>query len=297
MKNIIKNILSIMKILKFLVILFILKIPVLSAQQPIHEFSIYGGGGLSTLRYSLSLGDRSGGGLGTDFGMGYTVFVEKDWLTKAEKIYNEKWGFHTGIEFASYNAKARINDAKITTKDLVDSDGDAFDLYTELSGYSENQKVILMNIPVMAVFQIQKFYVMGGFKLGIPPVHKYRSKNIVFVNEANYDQWYNWAKTQTFAGYGTFSDKSSKGNFKLGMSVIFAFEAGMNWRIGEKFSIYTGAYFDYGLNNIAKDKSLPFIQYNFRNPENFSTNSVLSSYTDKIKVMAAGIKVRFAMEK
>jgi len=295
MKNVNLSILSILRILKILVFLAILSIQVLSAQQPVHEFSIYGSGGLSTLLYRLSLGDRSGG-MGSNFGMGYTYLVAKDWLTDAEKLYNEKWGFHTGIELATYNAKAKINDAKITTKGLIDSDGDVFDLYTDLSGYSENQKVVLLNIPVMAVFQIQKFYAMGGFKLGIPPIHKFKSKNIMLTNEANYDQWYNWAKTQTFAGYGAFNDINSKGNFKLRMSVIFALETGMNWRVGEKFSVYTGAYFDYGLNNLAKDTHLPFIHYNVQYPENFSTNSVLSSYTEKIKVIAAGIKLRFAMD-
>jgi hypothetical protein len=273
-----------------------MKIPVVFAQQPVHELSLYGSGGLSTLRYKLSLGDRSGS-MGTVFGMGYTYSMAKDWLTDAEKLYNERWGIHTGIEFASYNAKAKIKDAELITNNLIDSDGDAFDLYTELSGYSENQRAIMLNIPVMAVFQISKFYAMGGFKFGIPPVRKFKSNNLLFNNEANYDQWYNWAKTQTFAGYGAFSDKNSQGNFKLGMSVIFALEAGMNWRINENFSVYAGAYFDYGLNNLAKDRNLSFIRYNFNNPENFSTNSVLSSYTDKIKIMAAGIKVRIAMDR
>ena len=295
MKNIIISILENMKILKIMVILSILKITVVLA-QPVHEFSIYGSGGLSTLRYKLSLGNRSGG-IGSDFGVGYTFFMNKEKETDSDDVINEKWGIHTGIGFGSYNAKTKISDAKITTKNLIDSDGDAFDLYTEFTGYNETQKVMLLNIPVMAVYQIQKFYAMGGFKFGFPPIHKYKSKKTTFNNEANYDQWDNWAKTQTFAGYGTFNDKNSNGNFKLGMSVMFALEAGMNWRIGEKFSIYSGAYFDYGLNNIAKGSRLQFVNYNIRNPEIFTTNSVLSSYTEKIKIMAVGIKLRVAMEK
>jgi hypothetical protein len=83
------------------------------------------------------------------------------------------------------------------------------------------------------------------------------------------------------------------------MSVALSLEGGMKWRIGRKQFIYTGIYFDCGLNNINKNKNAPkpFIIYDNSDPESFTSNSVLSSLPDKANVMAFGIKLRYAIRK
>ena len=148
------------------------------AAQGIHEYSVYASGGFSALRYQLSLGERSGGG-GGDFGLGYTYFRTKERVTGTGKIFQEYWGIHTGLGFGLYNAKASVDNQETIQKGLRDNDGpgDLFDLYTTLSGYKETQRTVFLNIPVMAQFHLDQYYVMGGFKFGIPLSGKYTSKN------------------------------------------------------------------------------------------------------------------------
>ena len=274
-----------------------------SAQSE-HEFSVYGGGGLSTMRYQLSLGNSSSG-LGGDFGVGYTYFHLRERAVATGKVFREHWGIHTGIGLGLYNAKAKLNDVKTVTSDLYDSDGDRFNLHSSLADYGETQTAMFLNIPVMAQFQIEQFYVMCGIKTGIPLKGKYKSKDATLKNEAYYPKWDDWAKTQTFAGYGSFKGRNSEGVFDLGVNVMFALEAGINWVLSDNISLYSGAYFDYGLNNVAKDSQLKFINYSDKNPESFTANSVLSSYsdnsksttfTDKVNTMALGIKVKLAFK-
>jgi len=99
-------------------------------------------------------------------------------------------------------------------------------------------------------------------------------------------------KEPTFAGYGDFDNISSDGKTKYKISAALALEAGMKWNIGSLLAVYTGAYFDYGLTNIAKET--PFVNYNNVEPADFTINSAIAS-ADKINVMAVGVKVRLAL--
>ena len=276
--------------------------------QMIHEFSVYGGGGLSALRYDLSSGDRSGR-MGGDFGVGYT-FINGNWqAAETGRVENARWGLHTGIGFGLYNAKANLNNVTATSSNLTDEEGDRFRLNTTLKGYSEIQNAFYLNIPVMGVYQTeigsQTLYGMGGIKFGIPIGSKFKANNTTLENEADYYEFENKLTGPQFAGYGNFN-KSFDGDVGLGFCLIFALEGGAKWRISENLSIYTGLYFDYGLNNASKESYKDFINYSKDKPADFTTNSVLTSYskkseakifTEKIHLIAVGIKVRVAIEK
>jgi len=275
----------------------------LSAQLSIHEFSVYGGGGLSTLRYQLSQGDVSTG-LGGNVGVGYTYLQIINRAVETGKVaFHQTWGIHIGIGAGIYNANANLNRVKTVTAKLTDSETHRFDLHTALSGYEETQTAMFLNIPVMGQFNIDQFYIMCGIKAGIPLSGTYKSKGATLTNEAYYPEWDNWMKTQKFVGYGAFSGKEYEGDIDFGVSVALALETGMNWGISKNVLLYSGVYLDYGLNNIANSDYLPFINYDAKNPANFTTNSVLSSYvndsrsttfTDKVSTMAIGIKLRLA---
>jgi len=253
--------------------------------QSIHEFSIYAGGGLSTLNYSLQEGNRSNG-LGGDFGVGYAYF------------FSEHWGVNTGLGLALYNAKATFNNGTtIITPTLQDNEGDIFDMHTTLNGYEEKQNTTFLNIPVMLQYQTgntNKFYAQGGVKVSIPLSGSYETNSNSITNKGYYPEYDNWATTQKFMGFGIFLDKKSENDLDLKVLFMLSAEAGMKWAIGEKLSLYTGLYFDYGLNDIvAHDK--PFVNYSVADPENFSTNSSLESLTDKVSNMAIGVKVKLAV--
>jgi len=282
----------------------------LSAQEIKHEFSVHVGGGLSSLSYKLSEGDRSGG-FGGDFGVGYTFLQVKERAVETGSVSYLNWGIHSGIGLGLYNAKANLDNTKTVIKDLDDGDDhfSAFDLRTTLSGYNETQKTMFLNIPVMGLFQLDKFYAMGGVKIGIPLNGKYSVKNPTLTNKAWYPELQNEIDAPRFRGLGKFDDKSFDGTLDLGVAVMLSLEAGYKWSIADNISLYTGAYFDYGLNNVDKSNKKTFVNYTIEknNTADFTTNSVLASYsdsknksttfTDKVNVMAVGIKVRVAMAK
>ena len=281
----------------------------LSAQETTHEFSVHAGGGLSSLSYKLSEGSRSGG-FGGDFGVGYTFLQVKERAVETGRVSYLNWGIHSGIGLGLYNAKTNLDNTKTVIKDLDDGDDyfSAFDLRTTLSDYNETQKTMFLNIPVMGLFQLDQFYAMGGVKVGIPLNGKYSVNNPTITNKAWYPGLQNEIDAPRFRGLGKFDDKNFNGTLDLGIAVMLSLEAGMKWNIADNISLYTGAYFDYGLNNVDKSSKKPFVNYTMErnNTADFTTNSVLASYsdssnkttfTDKVNVMAVGIKVRVALAK
>ena len=273
-----------MKNIRILNILFIVSVmqttTVLAEMLP--EYSIYGGGGLSTLNYKLSQGKRSGG-FGGDLGVGFTYFIDF------------KWGIHSGLGIGLYGAEAKLN-GNAVTPNLIDEEGKRFDMHTTLVRYSETQKVMYLNIPVMAQFRLNPrdgFYAMGGFKVGIPINGKYSSKSAQFINKGYYPDLDNYATVQKFAGYGVFESKNFDDNIKMDVAIMLALEMGWKWQINNQFSLYSGSYCDFGLNNVVKD-NLPLINYSSVDPSGFTTNSALSTFTKKTGIMAVGVKLRLA---
>ena len=305
-----------LKIVQYMRIMFVMlmfvfmQVTVVFAQS--HEFSVYGGGGLSALHYKLSTGDASGG-FGGDFGLGYTFSPSKSQIIETGTLSRRKWGIFAGIGLGLYNAQAKLNNVQTVTSGLSDGElhYDRFDLRTTFTGYNEKQNAMLLNIPVMWHFQMAQFYVMAGVKAGIPLNGKYQSKDATLTNKAYYPDLGNEIDAPEFRGYGTFRGKNSDGVIDLGLSVALSLEAGINRRIGGNIHLYAGVYVDYGLNNVVKSSHQPFVNYTGDNPANFTTNSVLSSYsdynnynnkasitfTDKANIMAVGIKVRLAYVK
>jgi hypothetical protein len=269
---------------KIIILLFVVMSGLLVSAQITHEISVQGGGGLSTLNYKLKSGKHQLGG-GGEFGVGYACFFTKT------------VGIRIGFDLAFYNSKAQpTSGVIIVTPGLIDSEGDRFDMHTTLSHYSESQKAMFLNIPVMAQFQTKKFYVMGGVKIGVPLNCKFSISDATLINKGYYPELTNELTMPAFAGYGTFTDINTEGKFPLQVSAALALETGIKWEIGKHFALYAGIYFDYGLNNIVKQEG-PFMNYSSSEPANFTTNSALPFITDKVNVMAFGVKMRFAFVK
>ncbi|MCL2289285.1 MAG: outer membrane beta-barrel protein [Bacteroidetes bacterium] len=267
---------------KIIILLCIAVSSLCASAQTSHQFSINGGGGLSTFDYKLHEAEgKLSYGFGGDFGVGYTL------------LFIDMVGIHVGAGLGIYNAKAKLVDGvTIITPGLTDSKGNRFDLHSKLSNYTETQNAMVLNIPIMAQFQILKFYALGGIKIGIPLNVKYYASDVTITNTGYYPNYDNRITSQEFADFGTFTNRYSEGKLKLGVSTMLSLEAGL--RFGKRTSFSIGAYFDYGLNNILKDNNQPFISYTNSNPAEFTTNSVLPSLTEKINFMAAGLKVRLA---
>ena len=288
---------------KIIIILIAAMSSMYVSAQVAHEFSVYGSGGFSTLSYQLSHGDKLGGG-GGDVGLGYTLFISNELVSETGKILHKHWGVYSGLGLGLYNAKAELKNVKTVTGKLNDGEPtySEFDMRTTLDRYKETQKTLFLNIPVMAVFQYEQLYFMGGFKFGVPIGGKFESKGTELTNIAYYPDLEVELNKQTFRGLGKLQN-SSDGKLKQKVTVMLALETGWNFRINSNFFLYTGVYLDCGLNNIFKSNKEQFITYDSKSAKDFSTNSVLYSYqdgkelsafTEKVRVMAVGVKLRLA---
>jgi len=266
--------------------------------QAEHEISAFAGGGLSSLLYSPTKGS-SNAGAGGEFGVGYTFFLDNVQAAETGTVVRSRWGIYSGLGLGLYGAGAKVNKETTVRENIPDSDnGDLFDLHTTLNDYKETQRAMFLNIPVMALYDLDPWYFMAGFKFGIPLTGKFKPKSASFTNEAEYKQYENWLYDQEFAGLGTFRQKSPDGTVDLGFTAMLSLEAGYKYRINYQFDLYVGAYFDYGLNNTLKSSQMPFVNYNYtvENPSGgFTTNSAMSSFAEKTNIMAVGVKVRLAM--
>ena len=278
-------------------------------QEAVHEYSAHIGGGLGSLRYDLPIGSRSGG-VGFDFGVGYTLFLRNSAAVETGTIRHTQLGIHTGLGIALYGAKTALNGETIVTENLTDRDYDPnasfevnqaalFHLHSKVRDFEETQRLTLLTIPIMAQYEIDRYYFMGGFRFGVPIGGKYYSNNGATIDNAAdyYHLGGDFAKEPQFVGLGDgFALEKTNDVLKFDVSVILSLEAGVKWRINENISVYTGAYFDYGLNNAAKNFAHePFVKYepkNDYNVEKFTANSILSTYQKRVNVMAVGVKVR-----
>ena len=261
-----------------------------SAQK--HEFSFDIGGGMSTIRFQgmldyanrnkwLSIDYSNGSGIG-DFGLGYTY------------LFNKNIGIHTGVGFGYYTGKATLDGIygiyaldMLTWKEIW---------YMEIlyQKYTEKIETLFINIPIMVQFQKQRirgiYYVMSGVKIGVPFWNDYSSTpNSLIIYSSLYPD------NNNSVTLNEVKDKNFDGIIDFGLSYMFALDAGMKWKINDMFSLYTGVYFDLGLNNIIKNKYLPFYDYDVKeNPSNLNINGfMLSLFTEKdVNTLALGVKLR-----
>jgi len=266
----------------------------LTAQDTTHEYSIFGGSGLSSLRPNSAKG-----GSGCEFGIGYTYFIPKNRISVTGTVRNHQWGVHTGVGLGFYGTEITVteNDTHIVTEQLRDSEGDRFEMRTTLSNYVESQRALMLNIPVMGRYDYDRYFVMLGLKFGVPLTGKYSSVCETLTNEAWYPDYHFTLDTQTFAGFGDFEDYTSKGSHDFRVSVALALESGLKWHIGNNLLIYAGIYFDIGLKKIAGKDDFHFISYERGTPASFSTRSINSVFDEKSRILAAGVKLRLAFGK
>lgn len=289
MKKIINIILSVM-------ILTTLPFIQLTAQErETNEVSAWGGFGVSTLKYSLNVGDYKYE-LGGLFGIGYTYF------------FNDDFGIGTGLELSLYNSKATIG--SVSDSYMTNDGVDDFELRYTVNDDEEKQNLMMLTIPIMLQFQYplfddyHLFYASIGGKIGFPIRSKYKTPaGATYITSAYYPEYDLFMEGPENHGLGTFTGGEWDESPDLDIAYMLSAEAGIKWEIAESFSLYTGVYCDYGLNDIASgDRDSRFLVYNRYNPTNYRTNSVLNSqytengktksFTDKVTPMALGIKFR-----
>jgi outer membrane protein OmpA-like peptidoglycan-associated protein len=283
-----------------------------------HEFSIWMAGGISALNYKPNIGERAlhAGG---SFGLGYTFF------------FHHKWGVHTGAEIALYNTTYSLPFLKDSDMGRIGFDNltpgwtgedEIIDYHVEISSFTEKQRQYSINIPLMLQFNTpfsksknrHQFFAMAGAKFGIPIQSTYNTSGTIYT-------WYHDHKTnQEFRpnpmDYGLpsleslgcffnrpYSEKKQNNDFKL--SGLASAELGVRWKLNQRLWLYTGAYIDYGFNNI--QKTIDNRMFDFDPMKvTMKSNSILTSrynqnggesqqFAKTVMPIAFGVKVRLGI--
>jgi outer membrane protein OmpA-like peptidoglycan-associated protein len=290
-----------MKTTKIFTIIAALMLTAAATAQTQHEVSVYAGGGLGTLQDKFIEG-KGKQNFGGNAGFGYTYF------------FNKHWGLGTGIGASFFSGKYNI--PSLPEQYNIPNGfglGEDFDFRYVAEGYSERQRTIFLDIPLMAHFQIGKFYAALGGKIGIPVNTTFKNSldRLRTAAQTSYtgqtgeviELEYNMPEI----GLGYFDNISNNGKLRFKPAFFASAEVGTKLKLSEKLSLYIGAYIDYGLNNIKKEGAeQPFIDYNnttFNNaPAVFHPNSILSStaqqtgkpMVERVAPLAAGIRLTLA---
>ncbi len=268
----------------------------LFSQDSKHELSVSLSGGKMSLNYDPDMGTNKGK-LGESIGLGYTYHL------------TNQLGLVSGLEMSIYKSEFKADGFSNTLYNIADpSDGELFDFHSSVANYREDQTATYLNIPLQlqyeqATFGANRFYVLGGMKIGIPISAKYETDENSFVNKGFFHETGIWGgDNQEFMGFGSFNDKKSDGDLKLKTSLALSAEAGMKWMVESKIFLYTGFFIDYGLNNITSVEDNFISLKETSTGLDFSTNSALNStysqdkdnqqLISKATLLAIGIKVK-----
>lgn len=270
------------------------------AQESKQEVSFSVGGGISSLSYDANIGEQKSK-TGGNFAIGYTYF------------FIPNLGISSGAEFSLYKSELKADKFNNVIQDIVDpSDSELYDRHTLMRDYKESQDAMYINIPLMLQYQmgdINKFYISAGAKLGIPVKGKYKSSALEMTNKGFFHNTANWGETQEFMGFGTIADYSNNENIDFKVACLLSVEAGMKWRLNSKLYLYTGAYVDYGVNDIVKGGhsqsfikvedgvDAPTISNNsvLNSSIGYSSNTLTQTMTEKVRPISIGVKVRLAI--
>ena len=220
----------------------------------VHEFSIYGGGGISTLLHNKNEGDEKFG-TGGHFGLGYAYF------------FSENWGIMSGAEVAFYNINLKV---KTRMKDSIGIDPEymhTFEFRSLQNNVNENTSATVLQIPLMLQFSTglkHQFYAAAGGKIGVPLSATQKSFIGSMTNSRYYPQENaEYAGTHEFLGLGTFKNTKTKGDISSKTALLVSAETGMKWKLSESLRLklklseslrfYTGVYFDYGLTDLSEE--------------------------------------------
>lgn len=256
-----------------------------------HEFSVYGGAGLNTLKQSVESPFDSKNGAGALFGVDYTYSLSKT------------WGILVGAEMSFLEGEIQGDNLsdKYMTKDI---DNNPFEYrISKAMGLEDEYNATFLNIPVKIRYQTSgniKFYGAAGVKVGIPVKSESKMKMSSITVSGYYPEDNQEYTDETFMGFGTFKDLSNKKTSKLKTSFMLSLEVGAKYAITNKNNLYAGVYFDYGLNDISKNEE-KLIEYNANSPQDIIINSTSNStysrnneyekITSKIIPMAIGLKI------
>lgn len=254
-------------------------------QDKKHEFSISLGGPFSFIK---STGGEYVPGNGVNAGLRYSYFL------------NEGLSLGIGVEYQTYNSDSKFGYIA-GQYNAVDAENEAFQFRYKVSNLREEQSLGYINVPINIQFETPgttKLYVSAGAKVGFASSGTYQSTMSNSTTSGYYPQYNVELFSPAFAGFANVDNlKAPERDLDTKVSYSATFETGVKQLIGNRNSIYIGAYLDYGLNNIQKkNENSSLVQYNPELPVQLKYNSVFDTgIASNMRLVSYGLKLRFAI--
>jgi hypothetical protein len=265
-----------------------------------HEISVYGTFGYSFLsgRYAgdVFFSEKDFGKLGGGGGVGYTFF------------FHPQWGVTIGAEVAFFNAAVRGEKITESTAETYSYGGvtEPMSFNSTMENYEETQRATYVHVPLLLQFQTagrHKFFMSAGAKVGFAFSGDYEAAVADLTTSGYFPE-----SAQTFTnmpnrGFTTVQKTTYTGTVDFGLDVSLAAELGVRWALGKHVALYTGFYLDYGLLNVAQEKTTTgLVGYQSATPSEFAYSGVLTAqqpstgaaYADEVNLFSTGIKIRLA---
>ncbi len=245
------------------------------AQKGEQFLSLSAGGGFHQLGYSIDNGSRKGGA-GYTIGAGYTYF------------FNANWGISTDVGVQSFRATSTLN--LLTKVPDVDVEGDAYELRTRYSGWKEQQRATLIDIPVAATYRralTPKIGMMAsaGAKLSIPAKSTYKATGGTIATTSYYSQWDVELGDLPEQGLSTYSQRPL-GDISLRATMALLADAGATYQLADAIDLYWGIYASYGLGSMLKTNSKAIYM------KNGTYNGLFeSSQVGKVRPLTLGVRL------
>lgn len=167
----------------------------------------------------------------------------------------------TDVGIAQYKTSGLLNGYTQSHLNQIDSEGDSFTKHLYLHDWKEVQKTTFVELPVLLSFQYLlgeesdwKIYAHAGLKMQLPVKTSYNVERGDIETQAYYPEWGITLYGLDEYGIERISDYRPLGDYSLKTSLASTLSLGLMYSLNDKFELYGGATFDYGLNNIRKSK-------------------------------------------
>ncbi|NML23707.1 OmpA family protein [Pseudoflavitalea sp. G-6-1-2] len=252
------------------------------------EFGVELNGGLQGMQHSPKNASNKlqpGGGIG----LNYTFH------------FGKRWGLFTGITAGSYLSKSTLNNGTVLTSNEVDEEGSAFEYRIKANNYEEKQSFLAAGIPIMAQYHTTgktQWYLNAGTKILFPFNGKTKGSADQLALTGYYPDFNVEFTDLPQHGFGTINNWKNDAKLDLKPTATISAATGVSFMLSETMRLYTGVYFDYGVNDMRKnkDEGASLVTYSSTGVEKAEVKGMLPA-SSNAHLLAYGVQVRLGFTK
>jgi len=261
---------------------------VIGADARAQEFNFWLNGGWQGLTCSIKNG-RTNLLAGGAFGLGWTIPL------------SHRWSIISGVTGGSYGDRVTMNDG-VYNYNQVDITGSAFQYSIGTTGYKETQHFFSFGgIPIMLQYHTtgsrSQWYFNGGGKLLLPFNAHVQSSSGQLQLSGYYPDFNVNVSNLAQYGFGTVDNWRGSTTYGLKTALSWNMETGICLMLSHRTKLYTGVYFEYGLDNIKNGNGpAPLVPYSPNGFTGMHAGSVLNTpNAGDARAAAFGLQVKLGI--